>query len=199
MTINLLDTYTYFKDLPHQNRAVNFLQENVPKAVLEQFSTIWRNAQTSTPDQSLLSPNFHLSELIRSQTASRYGISNTPDERAIANLRLLCQEVLQPVRDHFQQPVVISSGYRSPALNTRIGGSKTSHHCRGMAADFEIPGITNYEVAKWIATNLQYTQLILEFWTGGNSGWIHVGYDKSNLKKQNLSFSGSNYKNLTFR
>ena len=194
MTINLRSTYDYFKDLPHQNRAINFLQENVPQAVLDEFTTIWRN-NPSLPgnDPQQLSPNFHLSELIRSQTASRYGISNNPDERAISNLRILCQEVLQPVRDHFGQPVVISSGYRSPALNTRIGGSRTSQHCLGQAADLSIPGVELIEVARWIKSNLTFDQLILEYWPSPNA-WVHVSYRKGNNRKQSLQFNGRQYR-----
>ncbi|NES80891.1 MAG: DUF882 domain-containing protein [Moorea sp. SIO2B7] len=123
-----------------------------------------------------LSKNFYLSEFTKSQTASRRGINNQPGEREIANLKLLCEKVLQPTRDHFNQPIIISSGYRSPKLNRAINGSSTSQHMQGQAADFEIPGIDNYDLAYWIWKNLNYDQLILEFYTGGNSGWVHCGY-----------------------
>ena len=68
-------------------------------------------------------------------------------------------------------------------------GSKTSDHCRGMAADIEIPSVSNYELAHWIQENLSFTQVILEFYTPGvpDSGWVHVSYDPSNLKKQSLT------------
>jgi zinc D-Ala-D-Ala carboxypeptidase len=70
-----------------------------------------------------------------------------------------------------------------------VGGSKTSDHCKGQAADIEIPGIANADLAVWIMDNLTYTQLILEFYTPGvpDSGWVHVSYDPANLKKQNLT------------
>lgn len=125
-----------------------------------------------------LGKNFSLHEFTRSQTASRRNIDNTPDPVIVKRLEALVDNVLQPVRDHFGRPVRISSGYRSPRLNRAIGGSRTSQHMQGEAADFEIPGLSNYEVAKWMKQNLNYDQLILEFYTPGvpNSGWIHVSY-----------------------
>lgn len=96
--------------------------------------------------------------------------------------------VLQPVRDNFNKPVVISSGYRSPAVNRAIGGSSKSQHMTGQAADFIIPWIDNYDVANWIKNNLKYDQLILEFYLGGNSGWVHVGYSVVH-RMQNLTIN----------
>jgi zinc D-Ala-D-Ala carboxypeptidase len=135
-----------------------------------------------------LSKNFTLGELTKSQTAIRRSIDNTPSLAAIDYLQALVDNVLQPVRDHFGKPVDISSGYRSPQLNVAIGGSPTSHHCLGMAADFEIMGMDNKELAQWVRDNLKFTQLILEFYTDGdpNSGWVHVGYDPKDLKCQVL-------------
>jgi uncharacterized protein YcbK (DUF882 family) len=132
-----------------------------------------------------LSKNFYLSELTKSQTASRYGISNQPNSKQIENLKALCSNILQPVREHFGKPVIISSGYRSPLLNARIGGSRLSQHCFGQAADFEIPGLPNKEVAQWIRQNLDYDQLILEFYDGKNpnSGWIHCSYISATPRK----------------
>jgi zinc D-Ala-D-Ala carboxypeptidase len=136
-----------------------------------------------------LSPNFSLHELTKSETALRLDLDNTPDEQATENLRLLCEKVLQPVRDHFGKGVKVNSAYRSPESNAAVGGSKTSDHCKGMAADIEIPGVANADLAQWIMDNLEYTQLILEFYTPGipDSGWVHVSYDPANLKKQELT------------
>jgi len=136
-----------------------------------------------------LSANFSLKELTKSDTATRLGIDNTPDDEAIDNLKTLCDKVLQPVRDHFGKSVTVNSAYRSPESNAAVGGSKTSDHCKGQAADIEIEGIPNPELAQWIMDNLDYTQLILEFYTQGqpNSGWVHVSYDPNNLKKQELT------------
>ena len=136
-----------------------------------------------------LSPNFSLHELTKSETALRLDLDNTPDEQATENLRLLCEKVLQPVRDHYGKGVKVNSAYRSPESNAAVGGSKTSDHCKGMAADIEIPGVANADLAQWIMDNLDYTQLILEFYTPGipDSGWVHVSYDPANLKKQELT------------
>ena len=136
-----------------------------------------------------LSANFTLKELTKSDTATRLGLDNTPDEATIENLKLLCQEILQPIREHFGKSVTVNSGFRSPESNAAVGGSKTSDHCLGRAADIEIDGIPNPELAQWIMDNLDYTQLILEFYTQGqpNSGWVHVSYDPNNLKNQELT------------
>ena len=122
----------------------------------------------------------------QSQTATRRGIDNDPGEEEQANLQQLCEQVLQKVRDHFGKPVTVTSGYRSPELNKAIGGSTTSDHCKGMAADIEIAGVPNYELAEWIKDNCEFRQLILEFYTPGipDSGWVHVSYNyEENLKK----------------
>ncbi|RDC60721.1 hypothetical protein HME9302_01936 [Alteripontixanthobacter maritimus] len=120
-----------------------------------------------------LSPHFTLREMTASPAAARRGIDNTPGMAEIAALRRLCRRVLEPVRRHYDRPVVITSGYRSPRLNTAIGGSPTSQHARGEAADFTVPGVGNLEVCQWMEANLNYDQLIYEF---GESGWIHVSY-----------------------
>lgn len=136
-----------------------------------------------------LTANFSLHELTKSETALRMGFDNTPGEAEIASLKLLAEKVLQPVRDHFAKGVKVNSGYRSPESNAAVNGSKTSDHCKGQAADIEIPGVPNAELAQWIMDNLDYTQLILEFYTPGipDSGWVHVSYDPANLKKQELT------------
>ena len=136
-----------------------------------------------------LSANFTLKELTKSDTATRLGLDNTPDEQALENLKILCEKVLQPVREHFGKSVTVNSGYRSPESNAAVGGSKTSDHCKGQAADIEIVGVANADLAQWIMDNLEYTQLILEFYTSGipDSGWVHVSYDPNNLKKQELT------------
>jgi hypothetical protein len=136
-----------------------------------------------------LTANFSLHELTKSETALRMGFDNTPDDEATENLRLLCEKVLQPVRDHYGKGVKVNSAYRSPESNAAVGGSKTSDHCKGQAADIEIPGVANADLAQWIMDNLEYTQLILEFYTPGipDSGWVHVSYNPDNLKKQELT------------
>jgi len=136
-----------------------------------------------------LSANFTLKELTKSDTATRLDLDNTPNDEQIESLRLLCENILQPVRDHFDKPVKISSGFRAPAVNQATGGSATSDHCKGQACDFEIEGLSNPEVATWIMENLTYSQLILEFYVQGqvNSGWIHCSYNPDKLIKQELT------------
>jgi hypothetical protein len=136
-----------------------------------------------------LTTNFSLHELTKSEIALRLGLDNTPNETEIAALKMLAEKVLQPVRDHFGKGVKVNSGFRSIAVNQATGGSKSSDHVRGQAADIEIPSVPNAELAQWIMDNLDYTQLILEFYTVGipDSGWVHVSYDPNNLKKQELT------------
>lgn len=135
-----------------------------------------------------LSKNFSLQELTKSETALRHDIDNTPTKVEIENLRILCENILQPVRDRFG-PTHVSSGYRHPLVNAKTGGSPKSHHCRGMAADFEVPGVANATLAQWVAENLEFTQVILEFYTPGipDSGWVHAAYDPADLKKEMLT------------
>jgi zinc D-Ala-D-Ala carboxypeptidase len=125
-----------------------------------------------------LTKNFTLEEMTKSETALRHDIDNTPNEQEISAMKLLAEKVLQPVRDHFGKGVKVNSGFRNQDVNQKVGGSRNSDHIRGQAADIEIPGIPNAELAEWIKDNLEYNQLILEFYTPGvpDSGWVHVSY-----------------------
>ena len=124
-----------------------------------------------------LSKNFTLQEFTKSQTALRQGIDNTPEGEHLEAAKALFENVVQPVREHFG-PTVINSGYRGPALNEAVGGSATSQHCKGEAVDIECPGVPNADIAQWIVDNLDFDQVILEFYTPGipDSGWVHVSY-----------------------
>jgi zinc D-Ala-D-Ala carboxypeptidase len=135
-----------------------------------------------------LSENFSLQEYTKSQTATRQGLDNTPNDEHLASATALFENVVQKVRDHFGV-TVINSGYRGPALNTAVGGSSNSQHCKGEAVDIECPGTSNYDVAKWIEDNLDFDQLILEFITPGipDSGWVHVSYKSEGNRKQSLT------------
>jgi len=135
-----------------------------------------------------LSENFSLVELTKSQTATRKGIDNTPSTEHQENLKSLCEMVLQPVRDHFSRVVSVSSGYRSEELCLAIGSKTTSQHAKGQAADFEIYGISNKELADYIHQNLDYDQLILEYWKeeDPNSGWVHCSFSLNGNRKQYL-------------
>jgi zinc D-Ala-D-Ala carboxypeptidase len=122
-----------------------------------------------------LSSNFRLSEFIKSNTAVRLDIDNTPDDAAITMLQVLAIKVAQPVRDHFNKATTISSGYRCLELNRALRSEDNSQHVLGEAIDLEVSGVDNYELAKWIEENLDYDQLILEFYDGSPaSGWVHV-------------------------
>jgi len=137
-----------------------------------------------------LSKNFTMAEFIKSDTATRLGIDNTPEGEHLEAAKALFENVVQKVRDHFG-PTVINSGYRSPALNEAVGGSATSQHCKGQAANIEVPGVANADLANWIVDNLDYDQVILEFYTPGipDSGWVHVSYNTQGNRKSTLTAS----------
>ena len=136
----------------------------------------------------ILSKSFTLNELTKSQEATRLGIENVPNEEHIENLKILCEKILQPLRDYYGMPVSISSGYRSVALCEAVGSSAKSQHTKGQAADFEIFGVANKELADFITQNLEYDQCILEFWNENepNSGWVHCSYSVNGNRKQYL-------------
>lgn len=140
--------------------------------------------------RELVSKSFYLDELVYSPTAIKRKINNSPNAEQAENLRYLIRTVLQPVRDHFKKMVKINSGFRSPTLNAAVGGSNDSQHSKGEAVDFEIEGIPNKDVAEWVADNLPFDQIILEFYNpmeGVNSGWIHVSVKRSGInRKQKL-------------
>jgi hypothetical protein len=143
-----------------------------------------------------LSKNFSLEEMERSQTAQRMGIKNKAGSGEIKNLTDLCYNVLEPCRAKFEKPIRISSGYRSEELCVAIGSKKTSQHALGMAVDMEIPSESNLKVALWLQNNVDFDQLILEYYTGeANSGWIHVSFHEGNNRKQVLTFDGKSYTN----
>ena len=140
------------------------------------------------PETIRVSKNFALSEMVKSATAERLNVDNSPSDIHLVNLTHLAIHILQPVRDEFGV-ITINSGYRSPALNAKVGGSKTSQHCNGQAADFESFSTPNPDLAKWIANNLEFDQLILEFYDGvnPNSGWVHCSYNLMGNRKKILT------------
>jgi len=130
-----------------------------------------------------LTKNFSLIELTSSETAVRKGIDNTPSQEVVNNLKYLCENVMQPLRDWYGKPINITSGYRSLKLNKAIGGSVTSDHCLGCAIDFTLPKEDYKEVFEWIRNNCEYDQIINEF----NFQWIHVSFRSSSNRKQSLA------------
>ena len=136
-----------------------------------------------------LSENFSLNELTKSQTATRKGINNIPGNAEEENLKALSINILQKIRNHYERPVRVTSGYRSPELCVSIGSSVKSQHAKGEAADFEITGIDNFDLAIWISKNLEFDQLISEFYTEQHpdSGWVHCSYKTKGNRKQVLT------------
>ena len=146
-----------------------------------------------------LSKHFSLQEMINSGTASRLGLDNTPNEEQIENLKALCENILEPLREYYEsRPIMITSGFRSPQLSKAIASSENSQHCKGEAVDFEIPGFDNRQVAAHIKNNFLYDQLISEYYEDGiiDSGWIHVSFkrDGSNRKQSLTKNKGEGYK-----
>jgi len=146
-----------------------------------------------------ISPNLTLSEITRSDTAKRQGIDNTPTFEHLQNFKLLAEKIFEPIREHFNVPIFISSGYRSKELNKAMGGASkivngvyvpTSQHCKGQAIDIDMDGIntdvTNKMVFDFIKDNLEFDQLIWEFGTDFNPDWVHVSYVKTKNRKQKL-------------
>ena len=137
-----------------------------------------------------LSENFSLAEMIRSQSAIKHKIDNTPSEDHLENLKRLCEEVLEPIRELINQPMRVTSGYRSPALNKIVGGSKTSQHSQGLACDFVVDGADLLAIAKLIAeSEIPYDQLIAEDFDGTNIRWIHVSGGVDKTRRQILTMS----------
>jgi len=136
-----------------------------------------------------LSKNLSLKEAIKSNTATRLGIDNTPDQWEIDNLRAVAENIFQPVRDHFGVPIGVSSGYRCKELNKAVGGSKYSQHMVGEALDIDadIYGkVTNAEIFNYIKNNLDWDQMIWEFGDDEEPNWVHVSYKQAGANRKQL-------------
>lgn len=138
-----------------------------------------------------LSEHFVLAELTPSSTAKRLGIKNDPTPEHLECLKTLATNVLDKVREHFDKPIWVSSGYRSKALNDATpGSSPTSQHCLGEAADLDQDGrgtgVSNKMVFDYIKDHLEFDQLIWEFGTDANPDWVHVSFSKKRKRKQVL-------------
>lgn len=136
-----------------------------------------------------LSKNLSLAEMIRSESAKRNGISNMPTEEHLANMKKLAINVFQPIREHFNVPIHISSGYRSLKLNKAIkGSSKTSQHSLGQALDIDMDGtkITNKQIFDYIKDNLEFDQLLAEFPKNGFLSWVHVSFDPNKEQRNQI-------------
>jgi zinc D-Ala-D-Ala carboxypeptidase len=135
-----------------------------------------------------LSKNLSLAEMISSESAKRNGIKNEPTAEHLDNMKKLAVNVFQPIRDHFNVPIHISSGYRSLALNKAIKGSLSSQHCSGEAMDIDMDGtdITNAKIFNYIKDNLVFDQLIWEFGTDKNPDWVHVSYESKGKQRKQI-------------
>jgi len=135
-----------------------------------------------------LSKNLSLAEMISSESAKRNGIKNEPTAEHLDNMKKLAKNVFQPIRDHFNTPIHISSGYRSLALNKAIKGSLSSQHCSGEAMDIDMDGtdITNAKIFNYIKDNLVFDQLIWEFGTDKNPDWVHVSYESKGKQRKQI-------------
>ena len=136
----------------------------------------------------VISEHLTLAELIRSESAKRNGITNMPPPEHIANLKLLAENIFEPIRANFRCPILISSGYRSKELNAIIGGSNTSQHSFGQAIDIDMDGtsITNKQVFNYIKQHLEFDQLIWEFGTESNPDWVHVSYESTGKQRKQV-------------
>lgn len=135
-----------------------------------------------------LTPHFKLSEFTKSSTATARHIDNTPNDEQIANLKALCENVLEPLRNHFNVPIIIGSGFRCPKLNKAVGGAANSQHQYGEAADIHIPDeATGKRWFVWLMDNVPFHQLIWEKSTPSSTHhWIHVAFKRNSTNKQQV-------------
>lgn len=143
-------------------------------------------------DKDMISKHLSYGEVTKSATALKFGINNIPSEKHLTNLKIHAKNIFEPIRKHFKAPIYVSSGYRSKKLNSIIGGSKSSQHCKGQALDldqdYRNSKITNEDIFYFVKDELDFDQLIWEFGDSNNPGWVHVSYnpDRENQRKQVL-------------
>ena len=133
-----------------------------------------------------LSNNLSVKEVTKSNTAKRCGISNEPTIEHLENLKAIALNIFQPARNYFKKPIFVSSGYRSEALNEKIGGSKKSQHSKGQALDLDahiFGGLTNQQLFKFISDHTDFDQLIWEFGTNEEPDWVHVSYTSDRINR----------------
>jgi len=148
-----------------------------------------------------LSKNLSLTEVTNSHTAKRKGISNQPTEEHLVALKILAENIFQPIREHFGSPIWVSLGYRSAALNKAIGGAKKSQHCKGEAIDIDMDGKgspTNAEIFNYIKDNLPFDQLIWEFGSDKAPDWVHVSYSVSGKQRGQILKAKRNLAGKTY-
>ena len=131
----------------------------------------------------ILSKHLELAEVIRSSTAKRLGIKNEPTSEHLSNLKLLAENIFEPIREHLGKPIRVNSGYRSPAVNKRIGGALTSQHSLGEAIDLDLH---DRDLFEWIIDNVTFDQLIYEAGNDTEAAWFHISYREGHNRKQVL-------------
>lgn len=149
-----------------------------------------------------LSRNLTLKEAVKSNTATRLGIDNKPDEWDIENLKAIAENIFQPIRDHFGVPIGVSSGYRGKDLNKAIGGSKYSQHMTGEALDIDadIHGkVTNADIFKFVKNNLHWDQMIWEFGDDEEPNWVHISYKPSGGNRKQIKRAYRDSKGVHYR
>ena len=148
-----------------------------------------------------LSKNLTLKEVVKSNTATRKGIDNTPDQWAINNLQAVADHIFQPVRDHFGVPIGVTSGFRSKELNKAIGGSKYSQHMIGEAIDIDADmygRVTNSEIFDFIKKNLEWDQMIWEFGDDDEPNWVHISYKDDGPNRKQIKRARRDEKGRTY-
>lgn len=141
----------------------------------------------------MLTKNLSLAEVLKSATAIKFGLKNEPNEEQLGNLIAIAENVFQPLREHFDVPIMVTSGFRGEALNDLISGSSKSQHCKGQALDLDADyfgGLTNEEIFYYIKDYLDYDQLIWEFGNDEEPAWVHVSYvsEKENRKQSLVAY-----------
>lgn len=194
------DGHNRNEQIPELNIGYSLVEESpithYPTFVTNQLTEVCPIPPDTSSDKSIpqmqLTEHFTLADLCYSATAKARGINNVPTNEEIGRLKAVAENILEKVWKHYDKQVIVNSGYRGPALNAAVGGASSSQHCKGMAVDFEISGLDNYELACWIRDNLEYDQLILEFANGGgNNGWVHCSWKEGTLRNQCLTINKS--------
>lgn len=170
-----------------------FLRTNAGDAFAKMVSGILENAARVimlirglvASQRMRLSKNLTLGEATKSATAIKHGINNKPSGEHLSNLIQIANKIFQPVRDHFNEPIVVSSGYRSKALNDLIGGASGSQHSKGEALDLD-GSVENAYIFEFVKNNLEFDQLIWEFGDEENPDWVHVSYKSENNRGEVL-------------
>lgn len=170
-----------------------FLRTNAGDAFAKMVSGILENAARvimlirglGASQRMRLSKNLTLGEATKSATAIKHGINNKPSGEHLSNLIQIASKIFQPVRDHFNKPIIVSSGYRSKALNDLIGGASGSQHSKGEALDLD-GSVENAYIFEFIKNNLEFDQLIWEFGDEENPDWVHVSYKSENNRGEVL-------------